>query len=140
MPSSLPKKVLLTTLCEKRTFATIGQVSPNSVIAWLDIGPIERMGPMVEKFRVHWAGEGFTNYFQARVIMQWSTTGEIWNPAPEAQLIAYQNADGEVIGSYYTTDSNFGLRLRMGMECENESGSLVESGSITAVLETVLKS
>ena len=136
LPSVSGRKVILIPLLIEELLQTKGDA--NNVKRYVDVGPVSRLGPMIEKMRVHWEGTDFTANFVGEVDTEWSVSGQTWSP--NFQLLGNQTSDGQTIGAYYTTDTNFGLNLRFTVECRNATGTAVEAGIVTAWLEVVLKS
>ena len=136
MPKS--DKVIIVPLTEERTFLTKGQTSGNEAIYVVAAGVAERIGPFMEKLRIVWEGTEFSTNMSAKVRMAYSVTGCTWSSP--VTLLSDQVADGQAIGAYYSTEANFGPRLRFEIVCWNATGSAIESGTITAFAEIVLRS
>ena len=131
-------KVLVVPICKERTFLTKAQTAGNEAVYRLAAGPAEAIGPYMEKLRVAWEGMEFSTNFSAKVRMSYSVTGTNWSTPVD--ILSTQSADGQTIGSFYSTDTEFGPKLRFELVCWNGSGSAVESAKISANLEIVLRS
>lgn len=71
--------------------------------------------------------------------MSWSVLGRSWD-TPVDILSNQAGSTTGVIGNWYTTDAKFGLLTRFFVEVSNVSGTAIESGRITVILEIELKS
>jgi len=131
------RKVLLFVLADDMPLQTDGAQVYRTVVVRAP-ADLARLGPFIEKVRVHWVGSNFSTNFQARVISEYSVNGEIWS-AP-SEILPGQLADGQVVGNYFTTDNQFSLNMRYSIQTQNEAGTSIETGRVTAVLEVVLKS
>ena len=136
----MPKqdKVLIVQLCSQRTFLTRAQTSGNDAVYKLPAGLAEGIGPYMEQLRVTWEGMEFSTNFRAKVQMSYSVTGKTWSTPVD--ILSTQSGDGQTLGSFYTTETEFGPKLRFDLVCWNDTGSAVESGKVTASLEIVLRS
>jgi len=131
------RKVLLFVLADDEPLTTDGLTTWRSVII-KSPPPLNRLGPFIEALKVHWYGTGFTNSFEARVVSEFSTTGELW--AAPVQILPPETTDSQLISAPYTTETQFGLNMRVSIQTKNGTAGNVESGRVTAILEVVLKS
>ena len=129
---------VLIPLCTNKTFTTLGQTSGNEAVYICPAGRANTIGPLASQLRIHWEGSELTTQFRTKVQMSWSISGKTWSTPVE--LLSTRSADGQVISTSYSTTSEFGPLWRFEMLCWNGSGSNIESGIITAVLEVTLKS
>jgi hypothetical protein len=134
---ALPK-VLLVVLCQDELFRTDGTGT------WLptvyEPAELRTLGPMIKQLRVHYVAEAATSSnFRARVTLAWSVLARSWS-TPDPILATTAGTQTGTIGSWYTTDGNFGLFLRGSVEVSNASGAALESARLTVILEIELKS
>jgi len=130
------KKIALLTLIDNKRLETDGTATPKPID--VDLGPIAKAGPMIEQMRVHFEGKDLSANFRVKYSMAWSLSKKTWST--DFDVLSEQSADGQVIGSYYTTATNFGLLLRGYLKVYNSTGAAIESGRVTAVLEVQFKS
>lgn len=128
------KKVLVVPLLPGKRLFTHGQTQTVEI----DVGSLEKMGPMIEKMRVHFDGADYSANFQARFLFRWSVAGRIWSS--DVEILANQTSEGQVIGSWYTNDTTLGLNMKYFLEYSNTTGTAAEWGRVAAWLEVVLKS
>lgn len=129
---------LVVTLCMDELYKTAGDDDPT-VAELYDIPELRHIGPMMKQIRVHYVCEGATANFRAKVSMSWSVLGRTWDTPVEIMANVTGSNTG-TIGSWYTTDSEFGLLTRFFIEVSNSTGTAIESGRITVILEIDLKS
>lgn len=128
------KKVIVVPFLTGKRLFTGGQVKTEEI----DVGNLEKMGPMIEKVRVQFDGADFTTNFQVRFLFKWSVSGRIYST--DIEILPNQTSEGQVIGAWYDTGSNFGLNMKYYVEYSNETGTANETGRVSAWLEVVLKS
>lgn len=130
-----PKTVIIW-LCVDELFRTDGTVSYIADVR--DVPELRKIGPMISRLRVHHQSDAAPADFRAQVGLMWSVTGQIWSTP--VVIYAAQAGSGQWIGSWYSTDANFGLNLRASIDVSNVAANPPVSGRLTIALEVELKS
>lgn len=130
-------KVVLYTLCTDRMFKSSGSTLYADDV--LDAPGLATLGPMIKQMRVHINVESSTTNFRYKVNFSWSMLGRVWS-MPDDLTTAITGDTTSTIGSWYTDDTNFGLNLRLALAISNSTGTAIESGRVSIVLEVELKS
>lgn len=131
-------RVVLVTLCEDALMKTTA--GGTTVAEVYEIPEVRQLGALTKQVRVHYYCEGASTNFQAKVGMAWSMSGRGWDTAVE--LLSNQvgsSATSGVMSSWYSTTSEIGLLLRFQIEASNASGTAIESGRVTVIVEIELK-
>lgn len=122
------RKVVVIPLCIKQQFSTAGASAGRD---WL-VGPakLAGVGPYLENIVCQGRGENFTSFFNYKVVAEKAIDGEVWiafaNP-----VVVNQVSGTSVVGSPYTTLTDFMNDIRFSISVANGSGSAVELGSVT---------
>jgi len=132
-------KVVTVVLCEDELYKSDGS---NTV--WVsdiyDLPQVRALGPMIKQIRAFYVCEGATANFQARLTTQWSVLGKSWS-TPVGEILPGQTGDkAGIVSAAFTDADKFGLLMRYGIEVKNSSGTAIESGRVTVILEIELKS
>lgn len=130
-------KVILYTLCTDRMFKSSGSALYADDV--LEAQGLSTLGPMIKQMRVHINVENSTTNFRYKVNFSWSMLGRVW-ATPSDLTTAITGDTTSTIGSCYTDDTKFGLNLRFALAISNSSGTAIESGRVSVVLEVELKS
>ena len=123
------RKVVVIPLIVKCQVATLNSTTFKSMI--IGPAPLLNVGPYLENIVPHGVGRSFSTNFQWKLQAEKSTEGDAWS-AFGADILAAQTAEGMVIGSAYTTITDFGLQLRFLLAIANVSGTATESGAVSA--------
>lgn len=135
LPRVNGQKTILVTLINDRLFHT--NVLPH--VEEIELGDLATLGPMINRWRIHWEGVDFTQYFKAKIGWVWSVTGRIWS-TPETDFLDWETQSRQIIGPWKSDTSLFGLNHRVFLHYQNIQDQTDQSGRITAVLEIELKS
>lgn len=132
-------QVITVVLCEDELYKSDGS-NTTWVSDIYDLPQVRTLGPMIKQIRAHYVCEGATANFQARVTTQWSVLGKSWS-TPVGEILPGQTGDkAGIISTAFTDADKFGLLMRYAIEVKNSSGSAIESGRVTVILEIELKS
>lgn len=134
--AGLPK-IIVVALCEDKLYRTDGTTTYIADI--IDVAQIRALGPMIAQMRVHYVCESATTNFRAKVTSSWSVIGRTWSTPVDLNTAVVGDHTGS-IGSWYVTDSAFGLLMRYAIAVSNNSGDAIESGRLSVFLEIELKS
>lgn len=134
---SMMPKVLLVTLCTDHLIKTTGSGTYTDDV--FELPALNNLGPMVKRIRVHLNVESATTNFRSRVGFAWSMLGRVWS-TPSNLIVDVVGDTTSTIGTWFEDETKFGLHLRASGGASNNSGSAIESGRVTAILEIELKS
>jgi hypothetical protein len=131
-------KTLTYVVCEDYLMRTDG--TQNYVQEVFDIEALRELGPMIKQVRAHYVCEGATTNFTARVTTQWSVLGKAWSGTTDV-LGAQTGGTTGFISGWLSDNAVFGLLMRYAIEVKNATtGTAIENGRVTVILEIELKS
>ncbi len=130
-------KIITVVLCQDEVYKTDG--TTTYLVDLFDVPTVREYGPLISQLRVHYACEGGTTNFVARVTSAWSLLGRSWS-SPTVILGDQQGTQTGVISAYLATPGAFGILMRYAVEVKNFTGAATESGRVTIILEIELKS
>ena len=129
-------KTIIVWVCVDELFRSDG--STTYIADVRDVPEVRKLGPMINRLRVHHQTENGTSDFRVQVSCAWSMTGLIW--ASPTVVYAGQAGNGQWIGTWTNTDTFLGLNLRFSVDVSNVAQNPPVSGRVTIALEIELKS
>ena len=129
-------KTLVIWLCVDELFRTDG--TTTYLVDVRDVAELRKLGPMINRMRVHHQSDAAPADFRVQVSLAWSVTGQIWSSP--VVIYAGQANSGQWIGAWYNTDANFGLNIRPSIDVSNVAANPPVSGRLSIAVEVELKS
>ena len=99
---------------------------------------LEDIGPHINSITGHGLIEDPTTEFRCQIILWWAYDGQVWSTPVTVGSVMGSSA-GPIIHSPYTTATSFGLKMRWGLSCWNNAGSLTNRAIVSYSLAIEFK-